>query len=263
MRGRILSTTKNTGKKGFGLILPDTALPGWDAPVKFFEDDVVEGVSFGELAKETPVQFDVVDRQGPAGLEPRAVRVSLMTVPPPPLLSLTQAKEAVLAALAATFGTSDDADFDDAVHFTLRLLGIHSLYQYDKRNQAGRADGLFLLGNLVVMYDSTLRENYYEHKKDQIENYVGKLSKSQITLDLRTADGGSRKKTLQIAGKSNHVWIVTRGKSLELSDYGGVKVKEVAVQDLLRVLRVKLMSDTFEEEDLASDLARIEKFASR
>ncbi|WP_228038268.1 hypothetical protein [Nostoc sp. LEGE 12450] len=78
----------------------------------------------------------------------------------------------------------------------LRLLGIHNLYQYDKKNQAGRADGFFIIGSLAVMYDCTLRRNFDEHKKEQIENYVNKLKNSQMTIDVRLTDGGGRKKTL-------------------------------------------------------------------
>ena len=98
---------------------------------------------------------------------------------------------------------NDSGDFEDAVFSLLRLLGIHSVYQYSRDAQAGKADGFFILENLAVMYDCTLRSPFEEYKKDQIENYIHKLSnKSQLTIETRKADGGRGSKTLQIQGKS-------------------------------------------------------------
>ncbi|MEH2467480.1 hypothetical protein [Nostoc sp.] len=88
----------------------------------------------------------------------------------------------------------DSAEFEDYVFMVPRLLGIHNLYQYDKKNQAGRADGFFIIGSLAVMYDCTLRKNFDEHKKEQIENYINKFKNSQMTIDVRLTDGGGRKK---------------------------------------------------------------------
>jgi acetoin utilization deacetylase AcuC-like enzyme len=65
-------------------------------------------------------------------------------------------------------------EFEDAVFALLRLHGIHAVYQYPKEAQAGRADGFFILNNLAVMYDCTLRDSFEEYKKDQIENYINK-----------------------------------------------------------------------------------------
>ncbi len=153
----------------------------------------------------------------------------------------------------------DPEEYEEFVFLILRIIGVHSLYQYDRRAQAGRADGFFTIGNLAVMYDCTLSGNFEDHKKDQIENYVNKLKQSQITFDLRSYDGSQRKKTLDISGKSKQVWIITRGKTREISDYGNIKVKEVSIWNLVSILRMRLYTDTLEEDELAlNQLSRIE-----
>jgi hypothetical protein len=82
------------------------------------------------------------------------------------------------------------------------------LFQYDRKSQAGRADGFFIVENLAVIYDCSLRGDYYTFKKEQIENYVAKLSnKSQITIEIRKTDGGSIPKTLKISGRNKQVWL--------------------------------------------------------
>lgn len=154
--------------------------------------------------------------------------------------------------------TNNTNEFEDSVFLLLRLIGINSLYQYDKKNQAGKADGFFIIANLAVMYDCTLRNSFQEHKKDQIENYVNKLEGSQLSFDLRLSEGKSRQKTLKIDGKSKQVWIITQNSSREITDYGNIKVKEVSVHNLVSLLKFKLSSDTIEEYDLAVRLSTIE-----
>lgn len=156
--------------------------------------------------------------------------------------------------------TTDKDEFEDLIFLLLRTLGIHSLYQYDKRNQAGRADGFFIMSNLAVMYDCTLRQGFEDYKSDQIENYVNKLEQTQLTFDLRSSDGAKKKKTVNINGKTKQVWIITKGQTREIRDYGNIKVKEVSVNDLIWLLQLKLNIDVIEEDDLALNLlSRIEK----
>jgi cold shock CspA family protein len=154
--------------------------------------------------------------------------------------------------------TDNTNEFEDSVFLLLRLIGINALYQYDKKNQAGKADGFFIIANLAVMYDCTLRSSFQEHKKDQIENYVNKMEGSQLSFDLRISDGKSRQKNLKIDGKSKQVWIITKNSSREITDYGNIKVKEVSVHNLVSLLKSKLDSDTIEEYDLANRLSTIE-----
>lgn len=154
--------------------------------------------------------------------------------------------------------TNNTNEFEDSVFLILRLIGINALYQYDKKNQAGKADGFFIIANLAVMYDCTLRSSFQEHKKDQIENYVNKMEGSQLSFDLRLSEGKSRQKNLKIDGKSKQVWIITKNSSREITDYGNIKVKEVSVHNLVLLLKFKLGSDTIEEYDLANRLSTIE-----
>jgi cold shock CspA family protein len=167
-------------------------------------------------------------------------------------------KKALIEYINSLVLTNNTNEFEDCVFLLLRLIGINSLYQYDKKNQAGKADGFFIISNLAVMYDCTLRNSFQEHKKDQIENYVNKLEGSQLSFDLRLSEGKSRQKTLKIDGKSKQVWIITKNSSREITDYGNIKVKEVSVYNLVSLLKFKLDSDTIEEYDLAIRLSTIE-----
>ncbi|MEP0880171.1 cold shock domain-containing protein [Trichocoleus sp. ST-U3] len=183
-------------------------------------------------------------------------------LPAPQLTVITceELKRQIIEQFKRILLTTNPSEFEDLVFLLLRTLGIHSLYQYDKRNQAGRADGFFVIGNLAVMYDCTLRQSFEEYKKDQIENYVNKLEQAQLTFDLKSSDGAKRKKTLKISGKSTQVWIITTGQTREISNYGDIKVKEVSVNDLIWLLQMKLNMDAIEEDDLALNLlSRIEK----
>lgn len=67
------------------------------------------------------------------------------------------------------------------------------------------------------------------------------------------------KKTLQIQGKNCQVWIITKNNTRELYDVDGIRVKEVAVQDLMNVFNKRLYSDAFEEDELSANLAVIDK----
>jgi len=110
------------------------------------------------------------------------------------------------------------------------------------------------------MYDCTLRPDFEEYKKDQIENYINKLEQAQLTFDIRASDGAKRKKTLRIDGKSKQVWIITIDQTREISDYGNIKVKEVSVNHLIWLLQERLNRDVIEEDDFALNLlSRIEK----
>jgi hypothetical protein len=147
-------------------------------------------------------------------------------------------------------------EFEDAVFCLLRLLGIHTVYQYPRDAQAGRADGFFILENLAVMYDCTLRESFEEYKEEQIENYINKLrNKSQLTIDTRKTDGGQGRKELQIQGKYRQVWIITRGSTREIRDYDGIKVKEIAVRDLIDIAINRCKDLSYEADRLSSQLA--------
>ncbi len=178
----------------------------------------------------------------------------------PTPITCDELKNQIIEQFKRIVHTTSSSEFEDLTFLLLKNLGIHYLYQYDKRNQAGRADGFFIIGNLAVMYDCTLRDGFEEYKKDQIENYINKLEQAQLTFNLRSSDGVQKKKTLRIDGKSKQVWIITLGQTREISDYGNIKVKEVSVNHLIWLLQERLNRDVIEEDDLALNLlSRIEK----
>lgn len=150
---------------------------------------------------------------------------------------------------------NDPSDFEDAVHLVLRLLGIHSAYQFDRKKQAGKADGIFTIENLIVMYDCTLNHNFVEFKKDQIENYINKLNqKEQLTVDILKVDGSSTSKMFKIENKKRQVWIITRGKTREINDYDNIKVKEISVFDLIDLLATRIKDSSYDLDRLTSEL---------
>lgn len=105
-----------------------------------------------------------------------------------------------------------------------------------------------------------MRDNFEEHKDEQIHNYVNKLNnESRLTIPIKRTDGGTGKKQLQISGKMRQVWIVTKHKTRELGDYNGIKVKEVSVDDIIKVIATRLNLGVFEEEDLSAKLTLIER----
>lgn len=168
--------------------------------------------------------------------------------------------EKLLSAFDDIKNCKNPNDFEDAVFILLRCLGIHNLYQYDRKNQAGQADGFFIIGNLAVIYDCSLRDNFEEHKDEQIRNYVNKLNnESQLTIPIKRTDGGAGKKQLQISGKMRQVWIITKHNTRELGDYNGIKVKEVSVHDIIKVIATRLNLGVFEEEDLSAKLTLIDR----
>ncbi len=151
-------------------------------------------------------------------------------------------------------------DFENAVYLLLKLLGIHKVFHYEPENQAGKADGFFIIENMAVMYDCTLRSNFKEFKKDQIENYINKLSKSNIEFNIQKLDGSvAPKKTFQIQEKVKQVWIITKGKSQELRDVDSIKVKEISIYDLLNVLSKRMKNKNYDIECFVNDLMFIGK----
>ena len=96
--------------------------------------------------------------------------------------------------------TRDWREFEDYVYYLLKLVGIHILYLYKK--QRGEPDGFFKFGNLAVIYDATLEENFIEKKKTQIRNYCGILKSGKIEFDHRV---------INVSSCIKQVWIITRG----------------------------------------------------
>lgn len=117
---------------------------------------------------------------------------------------------------------SNPFEFEDLVFNLLRLIGINKIYQYDRNNGAGRADGFFMSGNLAVLYDCTLKNQYMPHKETQIFNYKQQLKQaSSITIHETRSNGKVIKKTLVIP-KNKEVWIITRGNTGIIQQNGNI-----------------------------------------
>lgn len=164
-------------------------------------------------------------------------------------------KNQIIESLKYIDEINNSDDFEDAVFLILRLLGIHSVYQFDRKKQAGKADGIFTIENLIVMYDCTLNHNFVEFKKDQIENYINKLNqKEQLTVDILKVDGSSSSKMFKIENKKRQVWIITRGKTREINDYDNIKVKEVSIWDLIEFISMRIKDSSYDMDRLTSEL---------
>lgn len=281
--GTIKEITINQGKAPYGFITPDTPIPDFEGDIiRFFGDKLIgitiEDLKIGDLVEfgitmwrkrygasekiaEEVKLLDNVDktRVENTNLTPIIKPIAKTQLSKNDIVNVAGIKKDIYLALDNGLKIFEPAEFEDYVFLLLRLMGIHNLYQYDQKNQAGKADGFFMIGSFAVMYDCTLRKNFEEHKKEQIENYVNKLKNSQITIDFRLTDGGVKRKTLQIQGKNRQVWIITLNNTRELFDVDGIRVKEVAVQDILKILHQKINSDVFEEDELSTSLAVIDK----
>ncbi|HLP91589.1 MAG TPA: hypothetical protein VK184_23765 [Nostocaceae cyanobacterium] len=281
--GTIKEITINQGKAPYGFITPDTPIPDFEGDIIRFFGDKLIGITIEDLKIGDLVEFGITmwrKRYGASEKiaeevklldnvdKTRVENINLTPIIKPiaktqlsknDIVNVAGIKKDIYLALDNGLKISEPAEFEDYVFLLLRLMGIHNLYQYDQKNQAGKADGFFMIGSFAVMYDCTLRKNFEEHKKEQIENYVNKLKNSQITIDFRLTDGGVKRKTLQIQGKNRQVWIITLNNTRELFDVDGIRVKEVAVQDILKILHQKINSDVFEEDELSTSLAVIDK----
>ncbi len=268
---RVINWLNQQERKGF--IRPDIPLKNQEKDLLFFQHDLEE-ITIKNLSKGDKVEFilrNIICSDGRIVKAARQIRLLSTNLLKAPEylnnkytynidnLNVKDVKEKISLSLGNCIKISDSAEFEDYVFMLLRLLGIHNLYQYDKKNQAGRADGFFIIGSLAVMYDCTLRKNFDEHKREQIENYVNKLKNSQMTIDVRLTDGGGRKKTLYIQGKNRQVWIITQENTRELYDVDGIRIKEISVQDLVQIFNKRLYSDAFEEDELSAQLAVIDK----
>ena len=237
-----------TPTEGYGFIV---------APDKgrnyYFAYSDLKGCTFVELREGDTVEF-TPEEDGTNRKAKAITRVQSPTTKSLDAASRPVAKalpDALASALAKIDGITDASEFEDAILLLLKVLGVHKIYQYNRADAAGKPDGFFILGNLAVIYDCTLRSDYMGHKHEQIDNYVNKLSnKSQLSIETRRIDGGSGSKTVQISGKTKQVWIITKDTSREIQEFDDIKVKEVSLVDLLEILKKRLVDITFEEEDL-------------
>ncbi len=129
--------------------------------------------------------------------------------------------------------TTNWGDFEDCTYYLIRLIGIHSAYKFDRKEQAGRADGFFKLKNLAVIYDCTLNKSgYEERKKEQIANYCNQIESGFIEFPNNIIE--------KFPHYNKQVWLITRGQSRLIRRVNEVLVKEVCIKDLIRLYLYRL-----------------------
>lgn len=149
-------------------------------------------------------------------------------------------------------------DFEKLIWTVFKLLGINDIYVFPRESQAGKADGFFKIGNLIVIYDCTLKRDYQKQKKWQIENFAQQLSGSKIEYKERI-DSKNIEQSIDLEGKEKQCWIITRGQHCEddKKRIGKVRIKEVTLDKLLALLETRLSKKYFDEEDLTKALENL------
>lgn len=230
----------------------------------YFSHKNLDGVAFKELRIGDYVSFEVGVREDGKNFATRIHKISRQVAPSATTFiaatSLTrspaeQVKKLLIACLEKeTSDVKAGLEFEKLAFLLLRLLGVHTLYQYDSKNQAGRADGFFICDRLAVMYDCTLKSGFEKIKQDQVENYINKMRQSSITIDVKTGEKTSLNKTHDIQNKTRQVWIITKKETRDISETEGVVVREVSAMDLINLLEVKLNANNFRETELVKYL---------
>ena len=144
--------------------------------------------------------------------------------------------------------TKDHLEFEDLVFQLLKLIGINNICKIDKKEQAGREDGFFVFGDLVVIYDCTLNPNFRIDKEEQIKNYCWRLEKEEGGLSCK-----SKGKLFNIRNKRKQVWIITRNKTQKINEYSYesgkiILIKEISIYDLIEIYIKRIKENLFEDE---------------
>ena len=249
----------------------------------FFSDDLLQTVSFTQISLNTKVKFIIQDfpQCRVTDIDRKAKLIKIVEhneeeiATPEPVESIVLntnkieenlsvfnnqlLKTNLINLLQKAETVRDHAEFEDLVFVILRLLGIHKLYQYKRTDAAGRADGFFIIGNLSVIYDCTLRKDFSDYKVDQIKNYIHQISKDIFTV----IKGNSIQYDIKTT-ENRQVWIITneiitKRRSRALRNFNNIWIKEVSVQSLIRLFAKRLNALTFEEETLADALRMIDR----
>ena len=137
--------------------------------------------------------------------------------------------------------------FEDYCALVLNLLGVE-LYQYSRKKQAGRADGIIKTYELDILYDCTLREDFEEYKEMQIDNYVSQINQNTIRVE---------KMEIALKEPKKQVWIITKGgnsKTRSIKEKERVKIKEINIENLIELLSSKI---TNPRVDISDKLGRL------
>lgn len=199
--------------------------------IYFNKSNLATGISYDNLNSGDPVYFEI--RVGKDGFL-SAINVS--TKPESNLKNSISIQNTISNIIETIRNNaeaiSDPYVFEDYCFTILKLLGLNDAYQYPRAKQAGNADGFFKIKALEVLYDCTLSEFYKDYKKDQIENYINKLNRTQITVDAKEI-------SLNI-NSNKQVWIITKGKTKIIKDSDNILVKEIALNSLIDILEDRL-----------------------
>jgi len=133
--------------------------------------------------------------------------------------------------------TSDWKGFENFTFWLLKLIGIHKLHRFEK--QRGRADGFFIFGNLAVIYDCTLEGEFDTTKRQQIENYCLQLKSGRLEHEKTFYD---------VSHCQKQVWIITRGALRIIKQIDDISIKEVPVQELIKIYKTRIKEDIGEKE---------------
>lgn len=143
--------------------------------------------------------------------------------------------------------TKDWKNFEILTFYLVRLLGIHAAYNFEIKNQAGKADGFFKFQNLAIIYDCTLENDFDEKKKDQITNYCSQLQRGIIEICDTIEEFHNHQK---------QVWIITRGKPRLIKKINDVVVKEILIDDLIGIYEYRLQN-MVSADDLENQLRNL------
>ena len=152
--------------------------------IYFQRANLIDGLSFSSLNKDDIVFFEI--RVGKDGfLSAINIRKDNSLVGGKTNITLMETIHNIIKTVRDNANLiSDPYVFEDYCFTILKLLGLTDTYQYPRAKQAGNADGFFKIKALEVLYDCTLSEYYQDYKKDQIENYIARLNKTQITINI-------------------------------------------------------------------------------
>ena len=252
-----IKNIKPNGNNPYGFILPDVSINGQTEDVFFWINDVngtlPSNLSVGDILQFHPENR--VTKNGNVRLIARQVQyIKLVnTLVQLPVTSTKKLKDKISNFLDKIEFVTNSFEFEGLVFTLLRLIGINKICQYAQQNNAGAADGVFILGNVAVLYDCTLRNPYSPHKDLQIINYKNQLKlSSSITINEIRSSGKVIKKTFVIP-KKREVWIITRNKTSiiqKADNTNNICVREVSVKSLIDVYNKKLESQIFGKLDI-------------
>lgn len=263
---KFIRVDNNDQSRFWGYIQPDNNNNNWlgyTSPVAFFSDsfqdntlhNFIDSFSFNSniinrLLNNIRVDFAIQDWQAnnkDITKVARKIKFTDAQLKQTPFTVTTTKllQDKIVDLLYSIETVSDPFEFEDLVFNLLRLIGINKIYQYDRNNAAGRADGVFISGNLAVIYDCKLNSQFRQNSQTQMLNYKNQLKQaSSITIDEKRENGKVITRTLSIP-KNREVWFITRGNTSIIQNTDNICVREVSVKFLIDVFNQKLDSRIF------------------